>query len=144
MACNNKTHSRGRVAFSWENKPGVCKAAVAPPHGFCDGDDPLKKQLQPPPCTPARKGNKKLQKDGGAEDPFLAAYKECTSEDDEKTCPLANWILHRLYLVSEKQSGKGNGFDKKNMYNEQLGSLQILIFVYILKENRGLPLESEV
>lgn len=58
--------------------------------------------------------------------------------------PLANWILHRLYLVSEKQSGKGNGFDKKNMYNEQLGSLQILIFVYILKENRGLPLESEV
>lgn len=76
------------MAFSWENKPGVCKAAVAPPHGFCDGDDPLKKQLQPPPCTPARKGNKKLQKDGGAEDPFLAAYKECTSEDDEKTCKL--------------------------------------------------------
>ncbi|KAA0064468.1 hypothetical protein E5676_scaffold134G002450 [Cucumis melo var. makuwa] len=91
MACNNKTHSRGRVAFSWENRPGVCKAAVAPPNRFCDDndDDPLKKKLQPPPCTPARKGNKKLlQKDGGAEDPFLAAYRECTSEDDEKNCKL--------------------------------------------------------
>lgn len=104
MACNNRTHSRGRVAFSWENKPGVCKAAVAPPHCRLDDEDLLKKQLRPPPCTPARNGDRKLRKHGGVEDPFLAAYRECTNGDDEK-----------IYKLKKKKSGFG-GWMTMNLF----------------------------
>ena len=76
------------MAFSWENKPGECKAAVAPPFYRLGDDDLGQKQLRAPPCTSARKGQKKVQKDGVFEDPFLAAFRECTNGEYEKSCKL--------------------------------------------------------
>ena len=95
----SKIHSQGNVPFAWENKPGVCKARRDDED--CPTDTghfviklqpppcPLEKgrpsvhgsQIPLPPCTfqgpPSRNSSKKghLRKQ---EDPFLAAYKECT------------------------------------------------------------------
>ncbi|XP_021285055.1 uncharacterized protein LOC110417148 [Herrania umbratica] len=86
-------HSQGNVPFSWENKPGVCKLTSqegskedyflqklpSPPyppesariliHGV---------KIPPPPCAfqhPFKTSRRGLRK---SDDPFLAAYKECT------------------------------------------------------------------
>ncbi len=94
MMSHSKAHSQGTIPFSWENKPGVSK--VTQQECPIDGDFVLK--LPPPPCPsepakisvhdfqiplppcafqpPSRSSSKKgLRKQ---EDPFLAAYMECT------------------------------------------------------------------
>ncbi|GMJ15261.1 hypothetical protein HRI_005195300 [Hibiscus trionum] len=91
-------HSQGKVPFSWENKPGVCKETSQPQ--VFEQDYTLQK-LPPPPCrsesgkisvhdieiplppcvfqpplrTCSRRSLKKTD-----DDPFLAAYKECTKK----------------------------------------------------------------
>ena len=96
----SKVHSssQGSVPFAWENKPGVCKArrddedrqypkAAAeadfvimlrpPPCPVEKGRFSIDSQIPLPPCTfqgpPSRSSFRKKE-----EDPFLAAYKECT------------------------------------------------------------------
>ncbi|XVF64224.1 hypothetical protein PTKIN_Ptkin09bG0151400 [Pterospermum kingtungense] len=84
VSSNNmgKVQSQGTVPFSWENKPGVRKLTSQ------EGpeEDYFLKKLPPPPCPsasarisihdiktpPSRRGPNKY------DDPFLAAYKECT------------------------------------------------------------------
>ncbi|KAL8494604.1 hypothetical protein ACS0TY_025441 [Phlomoides rotata] len=92
---SSKIHSqRNHIPFSWENEPGVSKAA-APPQ-----DHHHRRPLPPPPCPPentrvsfhhdlqiplppcafqppARSGSKKLGLKK-IDDPFLIAYKEVT------------------------------------------------------------------
>ncbi|KAJ8638253.1 hypothetical protein MRB53_012520 [Persea americana] len=91
---NNEVYSIGDVPFSWENSPGICKVSHKE-HLMCVGHEALK--LPPPPCPTKkpkflvqdlqsplppctfqspliRASRKRLEK----EDPFLAAYMECT------------------------------------------------------------------
>ena len=95
---HSKAHSRGIIPFSWENKPGVSKL-VTNQECHTEGDFLLKLPTPPcpseattisghdlqiplPPCvfqSPSRSSSKKgLRKH---EDPFLAAYKECTKSN---------------------------------------------------------------
>ncbi|TYG63421.1 hypothetical protein ES288_D06G028800v1 [Gossypium darwinii] len=93
--------SQGNVPFSWENKPGISKETPQLLQSFKEGDDhyTLQKKLPPPPCRlesakvpihyidiplppcvfqpPLRTCSKGSGVDDG-DDPFLAAYKECT------------------------------------------------------------------
>ncbi|MBA0865830.1 hypothetical protein Goshw_015819 [Gossypium schwendimanii] len=78
--------SRGKVPFSWENKPGIRKETCQegmehhyfmrkltpppfPPPSVGMSIDGIK--ISPPPPPPSRRLKK-------SDDPFLAAYKECT------------------------------------------------------------------
>ncbi|KAJ7966493.1 SWI/SNF-related matrix-associated actin-dependent regulator of chromatin subfamily A-like protein [Quillaja saponaria] len=95
---NTEAHSPGNIPFSWENKPGICKVTH---HGnLKERHEFLPEKLPPPPCpsetakisvlvhdiqiplppcafqAPYRSSSKKGLKI--QEDPFLAAYKECT------------------------------------------------------------------
>ncbi|GAV69050.1 hypothetical protein CFOL_v3_12551 [Cephalotus follicularis] len=92
MNTHRKVHSQGSIPFSWEDKPGVSKIK----HKECpidrrlnltsshDLDKSLVKIPIPlPPCplqTPQRSSSTKLSlgRRWWREDPFLAAYKECT------------------------------------------------------------------
>lgn len=94
MSHLNKVHSIGQVPFSWENSPGISKVTqkesprpvgqethkLPPPP--CPSDSPkvvgIDLQIPLPPCMfqpPLRSSSKKGIK---REDPFLAAYMECT------------------------------------------------------------------
>ncbi|OVA01175.1 hypothetical protein BVC80_8887g5 [Macleaya cordata] len=107
MSHSNKVHSQGNVPFSWENQPGISKVIYKEEcpkdeddqqqHGFklplppCPSDSPkvlgqvVDLQIPLPPCpfqphmtrssSSSRKG---LRRHNNQEDPFLAAYKECT------------------------------------------------------------------
>ncbi|OAY51045.1 hypothetical protein MANES_05G183500v8 [Manihot esculenta] len=102
-----KAHPKGNVPFSWEKKPGVSKAIsqmfhseadfvkLPPPPCLIENQSPARVsthdiQIPLPPCTfqpPSRSSSRKggLKKQ---EDPFLAAYKECTkstSDSNKKT-----------------------------------------------------------
>ncbi|XAR61996.1 hypothetical protein NMG60_11016565 [Bertholletia excelsa] len=92
---SHRVHSQGKVPFSWEKKPGVCKQVLASEEVE---QSPVK--LPPPPCPlpesgcrapfhdlqvplppcafqpPSRSCSKKGIKKN--DDPFLTAYKECT------------------------------------------------------------------
>lgn len=99
---SSKVHSQRNVPFSWENEPGVSKAAAAPsPHDEDRRRHVVAPQkLPPPPCPPpessrvsyhdlqiplppcafqpprrssSKKGLKKMD-----DDPFLIAYREVT------------------------------------------------------------------
>ncbi|TYG69494.1 hypothetical protein ES288_D05G234800v1 [Gossypium darwinii] len=82
----NKAQSRGNVPFSWENKPGIRKETCQEgmEHHY------FMRKLTPPPFPPQSVGmsiegikisppppplSRRLKK---SDDPFLAAYKECT------------------------------------------------------------------
>ncbi|MBA0595591.1 hypothetical protein Gorai_012457 [Gossypium raimondii] len=82
----NKAQSRGNVPFSWENKPGIRKETCQegkehhyfmrkltpppfPPQSVGMSIEGIK--ISPPPPPPSRRLKK-------SDDPFLAAYKECT------------------------------------------------------------------
>ncbi|GLU20160.1 hypothetical protein SLE2022_363720 [Rubroshorea leprosula] len=81
---HRKVNSQGSIAFSWEDKPGIAKATHPdlPLHALNPTVTTQSLPL-PPPCpslqspTPSRNTSLKglrLRR----EDPFLAAYKECT------------------------------------------------------------------
>ncbi|XVF59224.1 hypothetical protein PTKIN_Ptkin07bG0258500 [Pterospermum kingtungense] len=107
MSHHRKVHSQGNIPFSWEDKPGVSKSCkVTHCDQYCPIDVGLfalnrtsppsdtggnstkilvhhdKKVPPPPPCSiqllhPKRSTSMKGLK-WWQEDPFLAAYKECT------------------------------------------------------------------
>ncbi|EXC25270.1 hypothetical protein L484_003758 [Morus notabilis] len=92
---NNKVHSRGNVPFSWEKKPGISKETT---QTKCLVEEDFVLRPPPPPCPPPvisatlsvhdlllppppgvlprSSSAKGLGKQD--EDPFLAAFKECT------------------------------------------------------------------
>ncbi|PIA57048.1 hypothetical protein AQUCO_00600047v1 [Aquilegia coerulea] len=96
----SKVHSsQGNIPFSWENQPGISKvkhpsdvgtyASIKLPPPPCQSDSPTTQkilgqdiQVPLPPCpfqspvirSSSRKGLRRVLDD----DPFLAAYKECT------------------------------------------------------------------
>lgn len=90
---SNKVHSQGNVPFSWEKKPGISKETT---QTKCLMEDDFVLRLPPPPVISARlsvhddlllppppgvlprsTSAKGLRKHDD-EDPFLAAFKECT------------------------------------------------------------------
>lgn len=106
-----KVHSLGKVPFSWEKAPGVCKTSTVAIHGAgheLHKTSALIKNLPPPPCPTShvghcspkassvhdlhiplppcpfqaepisRSSSKKGLNNVRKEDPFLAAYMECT------------------------------------------------------------------
>ncbi|KAK9166042.1 hypothetical protein Scep_001233 [Stephania cephalantha] len=97
---NNKVHSHGNVPFSWENKPGISKVAnqedwptevllklPPPPCLMFSKDGPnnivgheLHIPLPPCPFQPAtiRSSSRKGPRRHDQDDPFFAAYRECT------------------------------------------------------------------
>ncbi|XWS14823.1 hypothetical protein CRYUN_Cryun35bG0041700 [Craigia yunnanensis] len=113
----SKVHSQGNVPFSWENKPGVCKETSQedsevdyflqkllpssyPPESARISSHGIK--IPPPPCafhppsrTSSRRGLKRF------DDPFLAAYKECTKSTSKAK-------------LAKKDGGSGL---KKGMFN---------------------------
>jgi len=99
----SKIHSKGNVPFSWEKKPGESK--VTSHHDYLSRETSVVK-LQPPPCpvessristhdiiiplppctfqapgAPLRSSSRRGLKKDIDDDPFLAAYKECTKKD---------------------------------------------------------------
>ncbi|XVE70225.1 hypothetical protein DITRI_Ditri10aG0055800 [Diplodiscus trichospermus] len=109
----SKVHSQGTVPFSWENKPGVCKLA----NQEGPKEDCFLQKLPPPPCPPAkapcafhqpsrtssRRGLKK------SDDPFLAAFKECSKSKSNSKGKLArkdggSGLKMGLFNFSCKQS----------------------------------------
>ena len=100
---HRKVHSQGYIPFSWEYKPGVSKSKVThndqcptdirshalnqtlPPSDAGDSSTKIvvhdKKIPPPPPCSiqlPPKKSTSVKGLRWWQEDPFLAAYKECT------------------------------------------------------------------
>lgn len=102
---HRKLYSQGSVPFSWEDSPGVCKVIYKDcpidigPHAinqssplspmlFPQGSDTPTKVLAhgikiplPPPCPKVEPPRRSTSAKGFRlwhEDPFLAAYKECT------------------------------------------------------------------
>ena len=100
MKQSKTVHSNGRVPFSWEKRPGESK--LVNNHHGCPSKETSVGKLQPPPCpvkssristhditiplppctfqapaAPSRSSSRRgLTKE--IDDPFLAAYKECT------------------------------------------------------------------
>ncbi|KAK9284689.1 hypothetical protein L1049_023865 [Liquidambar formosana] len=98
---HRKVHSLGNVPFSWEEEPGVCKvshqkrptdiglygldhlsrppsAPTSPPCHSNSAKVPV--PLPPCPSKPPRRSTS-LKGLWRQEDPFLAAYKECTKNE---------------------------------------------------------------
>ncbi|EOX91752.1 hypothetical protein QUC31_003273 [Theobroma cacao] len=94
-----KVHSQGNIPFSWEDKPGVskvthyddqcpiviglCALNQTPSPSDAGGSKILvhDKKVPPPPCTMQLVPKRSTSVKGlrwWQEDPFLAAYKECT------------------------------------------------------------------
>ena len=94
---HRKVHSLGKVPFSWENEPGICKVSHKESPKYMRQGTP---KLPPPPCQsyshrvvgqdvqiplpsgpsrplPRSSSTKVVQR----EDPFLAAYMECTKSE---------------------------------------------------------------
>ncbi|XVF15393.1 hypothetical protein REPUB_Repub09cG0148900 [Reevesia pubescens] len=102
---HRKVHSHGNIPFSWEDKPGFSKSSkitsygpqcpidigsyalnqTNPPSDAGDGLSKIlvhdKKVPPPPPCSIQLLPKRSISVKGlrwWQEDPFLAAYKECT------------------------------------------------------------------
>ncbi|WCJ32097.1 hypothetical protein M5689_013540 [Euphorbia peplus] len=89
---HRKVHSQGNIPFSWEDSPGISKAM--PQDNFLISDSfsgPIvsdhhegMKIPPPPPCQSVQPPRRSFSGKGmgwwhlDLEDPFLAAYKECT------------------------------------------------------------------
>ena len=118
---HNKVHSRGNVPFSWEKKPGISKAGGTETNCLMEEDLVLK--LPPPPCAPPAKAAARKSLDsyhippppgsnfqptlsrsssakGGLrkkeEDPFLAAFRECT-KSSRKGKTTSSVKSHRIF-----------------------------------------------
>ncbi|KAG9440642.1 hypothetical protein H6P81_020807 [Aristolochia fimbriata] len=125
----HRVHSLGKVPFSWENAPGVCKSSTRGEEEYPEfvyEEQSLK--LPPPPCPSesprvsvhhdlhiplppcpfqpltqrscSRKGLKR-------EDPFLAAYMECTKKGEQgksSSCQKSNGVRGKMNLLSCKLS----------------------------------------
>ena len=105
----------GRIAFSWENKPGISKGSeklqdLVPklPLPPCTAEGTRNSvhdlQIPLPPCafqppyyrTPSKRGLIWMQDD----DPFLAAYKECTKSRKKKSFKTGiEWSLRKSLLL---------------------------------------------
>ncbi|KAJ4848789.1 hypothetical protein Tsubulata_025773 [Turnera subulata] len=124
----NKIHSRGNVPFSWENKPGVSKVVDHHDQLLDDHQEKLIMKLPPPPCpvesprvsaydiqiplppctfqsTPTRSSSRKGLK-YKQDDPFMAAFKECTKSTTTTTTAKR----------SDKWSKSVLGLSKKGMF----------------------------
>ncbi|KAJ9166368.1 hypothetical protein P3X46_021138 [Hevea brasiliensis] len=94
-----KAHPKGNVPFSWEKKPGVSRVAIQrypseedfvklPPPPCPIGSPRVSAhdiQIPLPPCTfqpPSRSSSSRSFRK--QDDPFLAAYKECTKSTNKK------------------------------------------------------------
>ncbi|KAB2036858.1 hypothetical protein E1A91_D03G032500v1 [Gossypium mustelinum] len=100
---HRKVHSQGNIPFSWEDKPGVSKPSKVthygcPIDGGLYGDGGLLTDIAvrdnnevppPPPCSirlpPPRRSTSLKGLRWWLDDPFLAAYKECTKSGEIKT-----------------------------------------------------------
>lgn len=131
------TDPRGSVPFAWENKPGVSKAisrsnngeSLSPPLVKDRRQFPTKLPLPPcptmdssrvsmaqemhiplPPCTfqPPRRTSSKKGAKKQDDDPFLAAYKECTKGTKAE---------HRHKLSKHGEGGLGFGLRKHALAN---------------------------
>lgn len=124
---SSKVHSQRNIPFSWENEPGVSKAA-APPQHHHDYEAPLPPppsksaraftyhdmQIPLPPCAfqpplrnSSKKGLKKMDND-----PFLIAYKEVTKSTRKgKAMAMEEnkrfGIMKNMSIFSCKQSSCG-------------------------------------
>ncbi|GMJ08063.1 hypothetical protein HRI_004475500 [Hibiscus trionum] len=89
---HENVHAQGNVPFSWEDKPGVSKVTHYDRH-YCPIDvgsyaltgSGSSKILVPPPPPPPLSKQSSLKRSASVkglrwwvQDPFLAAYKECT------------------------------------------------------------------
>ncbi|WCJ35579.1 hypothetical protein M5689_016826 [Euphorbia peplus] len=72
----SKVINQVKVAFSWEQKPGISKIKH-------DDLDCTFKPLTPPPCLSKTSGRVVMSYD--EDDPFLVAYKKCTDQYMIKT-----------------------------------------------------------
>ncbi|WRX10858.1 hypothetical protein QQP08_003345 [Theobroma cacao] len=116
-----KVHSQGNIPFSWEDKPGVskvthyddqcpiviglCALNQTPSPSDAGGSKILvhDKKVPPPPCTMQLVPKRSTSVKGlrwWQEDPFLAAYKECTKGGGNgKWSSEGSW--HRAFEASE-------------------------------------------
>ncbi|XWS45112.1 hypothetical protein CRYUN_Cryun15aG0108800 [Craigia yunnanensis] len=99
---HRKVHSQANIPFSWEDKPGVSKSSKVthfdeglyalnqtPPPSDAGGSSTKilvhdKKVPPPPPCSiqlPPKRSTSVKGLRWWQEDPFLAAYKECTKSE---------------------------------------------------------------
>ncbi|XP_019708000.1 uncharacterized protein [Elaeis guineensis] len=95
----HRSHSLGKVPFLWEYQPGVCKVTPGAEESPQAGPPRKPPKLPPPPCSadgrkfsahdlyvplppcpfqPTRWSSPKKGMSRTEEDPFLAAYLECT------------------------------------------------------------------
>ncbi|XP_026662443.2 uncharacterized protein LOC113463050 [Phoenix dactylifera] len=119
---HHRTHSLGNMPFSWENQPGVSKVAPSTeerPKGAGPPHEPLKLPPPPfstdspklaahglyvplPPCPfqPTRVILSKKGMSRREQDPFLAAYLECTkSVNKQKKASKCKAGLQKARLV---------------------------------------------
>ncbi|XP_042510064.1 uncharacterized protein LOC122085636 [Macadamia integrifolia] len=119
-----RAHSQGKVPFSWENKPGISKVLIH--HEFPKESRACGVKLPPPPCPsestkvvlgqdlqiplppcpflqfPSRSSSRNGLRQ--KEDPFLAAYKECTKSNGSKRSGGGSGVLMTMYMFSCKHS----------------------------------------
>ncbi|MBA0676539.1 hypothetical protein Goari_018014 [Gossypium aridum] len=100
---------QGNVPFSWENKPGVCKETSQQQHYFLQKLPPppppstsIHGTKIPPPPPFALSGSYSRRGFKKSNDPFLAAYMECTKSTSN-------------VKLGEKHGG-GSGL-KKGLFN---------------------------
>ncbi|KAK8606921.1 hypothetical protein V6N13_052673 [Hibiscus sabdariffa] len=86
---HKNVNAQGNVPFSWEAKPGVSKSSKAAhyDHHHCPVDVGVhEKKVPPPPPFSKQPSLKRSASAKGlrwwpGQDPFLAAYKECTKSE---------------------------------------------------------------
>ncbi|KAL1539645.1 hypothetical protein AAHA92_24099 [Salvia divinorum] len=113
---HSHSHSHRNIPFSWENEPGVSKAARPQDHHRkllppppCPPENPSRVSLhiplppcafQPPSRSNSKKGTRKI------DDPFLIAYKEVTKSTKKgKPCSRPKkGVMKNMSIFSCKSS----------------------------------------